>query len=127
MLNMIAHMTQAEKDATLKQIADYELGCKVDEEVTLEAWKKYDLYIGDIIHFNMMKCDLISQTDLPVFPFSAEDYRDILAEKTEEERRHKLCEISKYSNIVHIFVSTCKLREIFFSFESIFKFDSVTA
>lgn len=93
MLNAISHMTKAEKQSTLNNIKFLDKACKVDQDEILRAMSEYHIFINDLIHFNMMKCEVLKDTGMPIIPFTAEDYKNICEQKTEEESRTALCEI----------------------------------
>lgn len=93
MLNQISHMTKAEKQATLNHINFLNEACEVDQEEVMRAVTEYHIFINDLIHFNMMKCEVLKDAGMPIIPFTAEDYKNICEQKTEEESRKVLCEI----------------------------------
>lgn len=93
MLNRIHHMTNEEKKATLNHIQFLGEACKVDNDEVLRAMSEYHIFINDLIHFNMMKCEVLKDCGMPIVPFTAEDYKNICEQKTEEESRQVLCEI----------------------------------
>lgn len=93
MLNAISHMTKAEKKATLSHVQFLDEACKVDQDEVLRAMSEYGIFINDLIHFNMMKCEVLQDTGMPIIPLTAEDYKKICEQKTEEESRKVLCEI----------------------------------
>lgn len=41
----------------------------------------------------MMKCEVLKDAGMPIIPFTAEDYKNICEQKSEEESRKVLCEI----------------------------------
>lgn len=93
MLNQISHMTKDEKKATLNHIQFLDEACKVDNDEVFRAMSEYNIFINDLIHFNMMKCEVLQDTGMPIIPLTAEDYKKICEQKTEEESRKVLCEI----------------------------------
>lgn len=93
MLNAIYHMTKAEKQATLNQVKFLNEACEVDQDEVMRAVTEYGIFINDLIHFNMMKCEVLKDVGMPIIPFTAEDYKNICEQKTEEESRKVLCEI----------------------------------
>lgn len=93
MLNAISHMTKSEKQATLNQVKFLNEACEVDQDEVMRAVTEYGIFINDLIHFNMMKCEVLKDVGMPIIPFTAEDYKNICEQKTEEESRKVLCEI----------------------------------
>lgn len=93
MLNQISHMTKEEKKSTLNHIQFLDEACKVDQDEVLRAMSEYGIFINDLIHFNMIKCEVLQDTGMPIIPFTAEDYKKICEQDTEEESRKVLCEI----------------------------------
>lgn len=93
MLDTIHHMTKKEKEATLNDIKFLDEACEVDQDEVLRAMSEYDIFINDLIHFNMMKCQVLKDCGMPIVPFTAEDYKKICEQKTEEESRQVLCKI----------------------------------
>lgn len=93
MLNQISHMTKDEKKATLSHVQFLDEACKVDNDEVFRAMSEYNIFINDLIHFNMMKCEVLQDTGMPIIPLTAEDYKKICEQKTEEESRKVLCEI----------------------------------
>lgn len=93
MLNAISHMTKSEKQATLNQVKFLNEACEVDQDEVMRAVTEYGIFINDLIHFNMMKCKVLQDVGMPIIPFTAEDYKNICEQKTEEESRKVLCEI----------------------------------
>lgn len=93
MLNAISHMTKSEKQATLNQVKFLNEACEVDQDEVMRAVTEYGIFINDLIHFNMMKCEVLQDTGMPIIPFTAEDYKNICEQKTEDESRKVLCEI----------------------------------
>lgn len=93
MLNQISHMTKDEKKATLNHIQFLNKACEVDQDEVMRAVTEYHIFINDLIHFNMMKCEVLKETGMPIITFTAEDYKNICEQKTEEESRKVLCEI----------------------------------
>lgn len=93
MLNQISHMTKDEKKATLNHIQFLDEACEVDQDEVLRAMSEYNIFINDLIHFNIMKCEVLQDTGMPIIPLTAEDYKKICEQKTEEESRKVLCEI----------------------------------
>lgn len=93
MLNAISHMTKAEKKSTLNQIQFLNEACEVDQDEVMRAVTEYGIFVNDLIHFNMMKCEVLQEVGMPIIPFTAEDYKNICEQKTEEESRKVLCEI----------------------------------
>lgn len=86
MLNQISHMTKAEKQATLNHVKFLDEACDVDQDEVLRAMSEYGIFINDLIHFNMMKCEVLQDTGMPIIPFTAEDYKRICEQKN---RRRK--------------------------------------
>lgn len=93
MLNAISHMTKAEKQSTLNRIQFLNEACEVDQDEVMRAVTEYDIFVNDLIHFNMMKCEVLQEVGMPIIPFTAEDYKKICEQNTEEESRKVLCEI----------------------------------
>lgn len=93
MLNAISHMTKSEKQATLNQVKFLNEACEVDQDEVMRAVTEYGIFINDLIHFNMMKCEVLKDVGMPIIPFTAEDYKNICEQKTEDESRKVLCEI----------------------------------
>ena len=86
-------MTKEEKKSTLNHIQFLDEACEVDQDEVLRAMSEYNIFINDLIHFNMMKCEVLQDTGMPIIPLTAEDYKKICEQKTEEESRKVLCEI----------------------------------
>ena len=93
MLNAISHMTKDEKQSTLNNILLLNEACTVDQDEIFRAMSKYHIFINDLIHFNIMKCEVLKEIGMPIIPFTAEDYKKICEQNTEEESRKVLCEI----------------------------------
>lgn len=93
MLNAISHMTKAEKQSTLNRIQFLNEACEVDQDEVMRAVTEYGIFVNDLIHFNMMKCEVLQEVGMPIIPFTAEDYKKICEQNTEEESRKVLCEI----------------------------------
>lgn len=75
MLNAISHMTKSEKQATLNQVKFLNEACEVDQDEVMRAVTEYGIFINDLIHFNMMKCEVLKDVGMPIIPFTAEDYK----------------------------------------------------
>lgn len=90
MLNQISHMTKDEKKATLNHIQFLDEACKVDNDEVFRAMSEYNIFINDLIHFNMMKCEVLQDTGMPIIPFTAEDYKKF-ASKIPRKKAAKFC------------------------------------
>lgn len=89
----VEYMTEDEKKGTLQYINDMDKATKIDADTVLEVMKETDIFINDLIHINMLKCEVLIDMKKPIYPFNKEDYIAICSFSKEEERRKKLSEI----------------------------------
>lgn len=59
--------------------------CEVDQDEVMRAVTEYGIFINDLIHFNMMKCEVLKDVGMPIIPFTAEDYKNICEQKPKKK------------------------------------------
>ena len=93
MLNALAYMTKDERKDLAKYVTDLEAATKVDTEIIFRAMCEKGVNINTANHCNMIKCQTLIEMGEPIYALTVDDYAQICAPKTEEQRRKVLCDV----------------------------------